>query len=130
MRINKQARRDAKQLFQLCMVGGLPDENRVRQVALSIASAGYRNVPAVLAHFLRLVRLDALEHSANVESAMPLPEDLRSEIRSNLERRYGAGLTTTFAYRPELIGGVRIQVGSHVYDGSVLGELTALEKKF
>jgi F-type H+-transporting ATPase subunit delta len=130
MRINKQARRDAKQLFQLCMVGGLPDENRVRQVALSIASAGSRNVPAVLAHFLRLVRLDALEHSANVESAMPLPEDLRSEIRSNLERRYGAGLTTTFAYRPELIGGVRIQVGSHVYDGSVLGELTALEKKF
>ena len=32
MKINKQAKREAKQLFRFCLVNGLLDENRVRQV--------------------------------------------------------------------------------------------------
>ena len=32
MKITKQARRDAKQLFHSCQVNGLLDESRVRQV--------------------------------------------------------------------------------------------------
>ena len=31
MKINKQAKREAKQLFRFCLVNGLLDENRVRQ---------------------------------------------------------------------------------------------------
>ena len=31
MKISKQARRDAKQLFNVCKVSGVLDENRVRQ---------------------------------------------------------------------------------------------------
>ena len=37
---------------------------------------------------------------------------------------------TIFGHRPALIGGMRIQVGSDVYDGSVRAGLAALEKKF
>jgi F-type H+-transporting ATPase subunit delta len=37
---------------------------------------------------------------------------------------------TTFAQRPSLIGGLRIQIGSDVYDGSVLARLTALKSSF
>jgi F-type H+-transporting ATPase subunit delta len=47
-----------------------------------------------------------------------------------LTHRYGPGLTTAFAERPELIGGMRIQVGCDVYDGSVRAGLEALEKSF
>ena len=32
MKITKQAKREAKQLYRLCLVNGLLDENRVRQV--------------------------------------------------------------------------------------------------
>jgi F-type H+-transporting ATPase subunit delta len=39
-------------------------------------------------------------------------------------------LTTAFTQRPELIGGMRIQVGCDVYDGSVRAGLEALEKGF
>ena len=88
-------------------------------VAQYVAAAGYRNCPAILAHFLRLVRLDRAQHTATIESASPLPADVQAAIQASLASRYGAGLNTVFTSRPSLIGGMRIQVGSDVYDGSV-----------
>jgi F-type H+-transporting ATPase subunit delta len=126
----KRAQREAKQLFRLCLVDGMLEEGRTRQVAQSILTAGYRSCAAILTEFLRLVRLDQTQHAARVESAVPLPPDLRAGIETSLTRRYGPGLTIVFADRPALIGGVRIQVGSNVYDGSILARLTALEKNF
>ena len=130
MKINKQARREAKQLFRYCLVNGLLDENRVRNVVQDIVAAGRRDCPAILSHFRRLVRLDIVRHTATVESAAPLPTDLQAGIEAGLKRRYGPGLTAVFAHRPALIGGMRIQVGSDVYDGSVRAGLAALEQSF
>jgi F-type H+-transporting ATPase subunit delta len=80
--------------------------------------------------FLRLVKLDTALHTAKVESAVPLPADLQTNIKSSLAKVYGAGMTTAFADNPALIGGTRIQVGSDVYDGSVQARLATLEQSF
>ena len=130
MKINKRARREAKELFRLCLVNRALDETRVRHVVQRLVTAGRRDCPALLSHFARLVKLDLARHTATVESATPLPADLRAAIQAGLTHRYGQRLTTTFAYRPALIGGMRIQVGSDVYDGSVRAGLAALEKSF
>lgn len=127
---SKRAQREAKQLFGLCLVNGLADEGRIRQVARYLLTAGYRACPVILAQFLRLVRLDQEQHSATVESAAPLAPQLRTGIEASLERRYGPGLTVAFSDRRPLIGGVRIQVGSNVYDGSVAARLAELERCF
>jgi F-type H+-transporting ATPase subunit delta len=130
MKITKHAKRDAKQLYRLCLVKGLLDENRVRQVVAGVVTSGRRDCPSILAHFLRLVRIDCAEHTAIVQSATPLPADLQAVVQSGLTHRYGPGLATVFAQRPELIGGIRIQVGCDVYDGSVRAGLAALENSF
>ena len=126
----KHAQRDAKHLFHLCLVNDAPDQNRIRQVVRHLAGAGYRSCPAILANFVRLVRLDREQHTASVESARALPAGLRAGIQASLEHRYGSGLTTAFTQRPSLIGGVRIQVGCNVYDSSVSAKLEALAKHF
>ena len=95
----------------------------------SIAT-GERDCPPILTHFLRLLKIDYALHTATVESATPLPADLQAMVQTELTQRYGPGLTTTFAQRPELIGGMRIQVGCDVYDGSVRAGLEALERSF
>jgi F-type H+-transporting ATPase subunit delta len=46
-----------------------------------------------------------------------------------LEESYGAGITTSFSHDPALIGGMRIRVGSDVYDGSIQNRLASLEKR-
>jgi len=130
MTINKQAKHEAKQFFNLCVVGGSLDETRVRQVSKSILAANYRNCPAVVAHFLRLVKLDHSRHTATIESATPLSPELQTATQADLTRLYGPGLNSAFIQRPSLIGGMRIRVGCDVYDGSVQARLAALEKSF
>ena len=83
----------------------------------------------MLGELLRLVRLDRDEHRALVESATPLAEDVRIDIQTGLARLYGPELDTSFEINPQLIGGVRIQIGSDVYDGSVRAKLAALEAR-
>lgn len=130
MNTNKRAKREAKQLFRYCLVNALLNETRVRQVVQHVAAAGRRNCLAVLSEFVRLVRLDCARHTATIESATALPAEVEAATKAGLTRLYGPGLTTSFAECPSLIGGMRIQVGSDVYDGSVRAGLAALEKSF
>jgi F-type H+-transporting ATPase subunit delta len=130
MKITKKAKREAKRLYRFCLVNGLLDENRARQVAQRILATGERDCLSILTHFLRLVKVDCARHTATIESATPLSADLQTFIQARLAHRYGLGLATVFAQRPELIGGMRIQVGCDVYDGSVRAGLEALRSCF
>ena len=130
MKITRGEKRGAKQLYRFCLVKGLLDENRVRQVVQRILATDDRHGPRILAHLLRLVKLDCAQHTATIESASPLPADLQTMVQAGLAHRYGPGLTTAFTQRPELIGGMRIQVGCDVYDGSIKAKLAALEQGF
>ena len=130
MQKTRQIEREAKQLFRLCQVNALLDEGRVNLVVERVIEAKRRGYWALLSLFLRLVRLDRAAHTATVETAVPLPADLQAEVQARLARVYGQGINTQFGLEPALIGGMRISVGSDVYDGSVQCELATLEKNF
>jgi len=127
MATNKRVRKTARQFYRLCVVNGSLDEQRVRQVVERVIRTKRRGVLAMLHQFTRLVRLDRERHSARVASATPLPEPMRAEIVGGVEKLYGPGIETSFTEQPSLIGGVRLQVGSDVYDGSVRARLDAIE---
>ena len=48
---------------------------------------------------------------------------------TNLKRKYGSDLTTQFVVKPELLGGMRIRVGSDVWDSSVRNRLQRLQQQ-
>jgi F-type H+-transporting ATPase subunit delta len=129
MRANKKVKRTARGLFRLCLVDGALNEERTRQVARALAGSRHRGSLRVLSNFQRLVRLERDRHTALVESATPLAEDLRRGIQHGLTRTYGDTLEMAFGENPELIGGIRIRVGSDVYDGSIRAKLTALASR-
>ena len=126
MNATRKIRRRARQLFRLCLDDGHLDETRVREMAQHIAASKRRGALPILTGFHRLVRLDRDRHTAFVESAAPLPAGLREGLTADLARRYGPGLDAFFAENPALIGGMRIKVGSEVYDGSLRTRLAAL----
>jgi F-type H+-transporting ATPase subunit delta len=130
MKITKQARRAAKALFRACFVNGQLDETRVRQAVKSVIEGRPRGYAGVLSHFERLVRLQIESRTAKVESATPLAADLKARVQENLDRLYGAGLNVSFVENPALIGGLRIKIGSDVYDGSLQARLAALQDSF
>ncbi|HEY3039173.1 MAG TPA: F0F1 ATP synthase subunit delta [Pyrinomonadaceae bacterium] len=130
MKTAKQIKREARHLFRLCLVNGSVDESRVRQVVQSVLGSKRRGYLTLANQFERLVRIEQLQHTATVESATSLPTDLQASVRESLVRVYGPGISTSFTESPSLIGGMRIRVGSDVYDGSVRAGLAALEKSF
>jgi F-type H+-transporting ATPase subunit delta len=130
MKISKQARRDAKALFRSCVNNGLLDENRVRQAVQSVIAGKPRGYVAILSQLERLVKFDIERRTAKVESAVALSPEQENEVKGDLARRYGAGLNISFAQNPALLGGLRVRVGSDVYDGSVRARLEALRESF
>ena len=129
MKSNRKTRRAARRLFRQCLVDGSVDESRALAVAERMTSSGRARSLPIVWDFLRRVRIDLSRHTALVESAAELPDDIRHEISARLTATYGAGLKTTFAVNPALVGGISIKVGSDVYDGSVRGKLAALEAR-
>ena len=130
MKATKQARRDATRIFRACVVNGLLDETRARRAVQQIVTVKPRGFLGTLSYFRQLVMLDVLRRAAKVESAAPLAAELQAKVQASLARVYGQGVTASFAQNPALIGGIRIRVGSDVYDGSVRGRLAALERSF
>ena len=128
MKITKQARRDAKALFRTAQVNGVLDEAKALQVVDAVLAQRPRGYIEILSHFQRLVKLDIDRRSARVESVVALDDNAQNAVRSALTKRYGAGLSFTFAQNPALIGGMRIKVGSDVYDGSIQSRLAQLEE--
>ncbi|MBI3868532.1 MAG: F0F1 ATP synthase subunit delta [Verrucomicrobia bacterium] len=130
MKISKQARRDAKSLFAACRPAGVLDDAKVRKAVTDVIAQKPRGYVGVLSHFQRLVRLDVERRAARVESATVLTPATQAALSQNLARRHGPGLQLSFEQNPALIGGLRIQVGSDVYDGSVAARLHELSESF
>src|SRR3954470_4194946 len=108
MKISKQERRDAKELFRSCVADGLLNEDRARLATKKVLEAKPRGYLRILSHFLRLVKLDLERRTARVESAAPLAPELQTTVRNNLTNAYGPGLNISFSENPTLIGGLRI----------------------
>jgi F-type H+-transporting ATPase subunit delta len=130
MKISKLALREARQLFRSCRVNGLPDENRIRQVVQLLGEKKPRGYVEILARLYRLVKLDMEQRTARVESATPLAPETQNHVTGQIKAKYGNGMNISFSQNPALIGGMRIQAGSDLYDGSVRTRLQKLEESF
>ena len=71
--------------------------------------------------------MEVARHHAVVESATELSPEKRSEISSNLASKFGK-ITTEFRHSPALIGGLRVKLGSNVWDGSIQSRLETLKQ--
>lgn len=130
MKTTKQIEREARQLFRFCIVDGSVVEHRVRLVAENVLQSKRRGYLHLLERFKRLLEHEYARHNVEVESAFPLPSDLRRKVQNELTIVYGPGLTWQFVHNPKLIGGMRIKVASDVYDSSVRTGLAALARSF
>jgi F-type H+-transporting ATPase subunit delta len=126
----RQYERKAKQLFRLCLVEGTLDEVRARVVTQKFLEGRPRGYLPVLERFLHLLKYEYARHTAKIETAIPMPPDLRAGVTDRLIKAYGPSVSSSFVRNPDLIGGMRIKIGSDVYDGSVRAALDRLARQF
>ena len=87
----------------------------------ALTDAAVQAVPAFL------VELEKLR--AKIETAGEADSTTKSELIANLKKKYGGDLTTEFVVDPALLGGMRIRVGSDVWDGTVRNRLERLQQE-
>ena len=126
-KLDKDSRKLSKQLFQASFTNGQLDQAKVRTISSKVAESKPRNFVGLLKDYQRQLRLEVEKHHAIIESAQPLDRGLGEQVVSGLKAKYGAGITTEFKVTPELIGGLRIKIGSDVFDSSVRNRIDRLE---
>jgi F-type H+-transporting ATPase subunit delta len=63
---------------------------------------------------------------ASVESAFPLNDEQLEILMQRLERRTNHKVKANVRIAPELIGGVKVQIGDEVWDASVRGQIDGM----
>ena len=129
MKITKEARALSRQLFRLSLTDDKVDRSKVNSVVQAIIAQKPRHYLGALDQYQRLIRLELAKRHVVVESATPLSEQTSSSVLDNLKQKYGHDLTSEFIVNPDLIGGMRIKLGSDVWDGSVRARLNSLQGK-
>ena len=126
MKISKEARHIARSLYRDSLTDGRLDEDKVRKITAGLAAAKPRELIPILKTYERLVRLEIERNTARVESAVTLDGAMQQQITGQLQQIYRRPIAAEFGVNPELIGGVRVRVGSDVWDGSVANRLREL----
>jgi F-type H+-transporting ATPase subunit delta len=129
MQVKKEIRRMAREMLRASFTDGQLDEGRVKSVVDSVLTKKPRNYLKVLDYYKRLLRLEAEKRHARIETFSELDAQAAAQTALNLSRRYGSDLTTEFVVNPALLGGMRIHVGSDVWDSSVRNRLERLQQQ-
>ncbi len=66
---------------------------------------------------------------AKVVTATALTSDVSSRVEKLLADKTGKRVAVAYEEDPSLIGGIKIQLGSRVYDGTIQGELSRFQEK-
>ena len=129
MRINKEIRRLTREMLRASFTDGQLDRGKIVSLVQSLMTKRPRHFMDVLQYYKRLLRLEIEKRHAKIESATQLSPQAASDIGARLKRKYGSDLTTEFVVDPTLLGGVRVRVGSDVWDGSLRNRLERLQQQ-
>jgi len=129
MKINKEIRRLSREMLRASFTDGQLDSGRIAALVDSLIARKPRNYIDVLKNYRRLLRLEVEKRRARIETASEVDREASAKVVENLKKKYGNDLTTEFVVNPQLLGGMRIRVGSDVWDGTVRNRLEQLQQQ-
>jgi F-type H+-transporting ATPase subunit delta len=130
MKVNKETRRLAREFLRASFTDGTLDNTRIASLVTWVIEKKPRHYIRLLESYTRLLRLEMEKRSATVETATELAPESIAQITTNLKRKHGNEFVTRFVVNNELLGGMRVRIGSDVWDGSVRNRLLRLEHQF
>ncbi|MDI1320041.1 MAG: F0F1 ATP synthase subunit delta [bacterium] len=126
MRGNKKTKLLAKRLFKLSVVNGVISPEQVTGVLGYLEKTAPRQGLALLKLYHRAIAAEFAKSRALVEHAGPVTAATLQAIEAAMSKKYSRVVTATAAPNPKLLAGLRVRVGSDVYESSVSGQLAAL----
>lgn len=129
MKINKEIRQLSKEMLRASFTDGQLDQGKIVSLVQSLITKRPRHFIDILKNYKRLLRLEIEKRHAKIESATELSPKAAFDIGARLKKKYGEDLTTDFVVDPTLLGGIRVRVGSDVWDGTLRNRLERLQQQ-
>lgn len=129
MKLNKEIRQLSREMLRASFTDAQLDNGKIAALVQSLVTKKPRHYIDVLQHYKRLLRLEIEKRHARIESAVKLDPQASKQIVDRLKRKYGNDLTADFGVDPALLGGLRVRVGSDVWDGTLRNRLERLQQQ-
>jgi F-type H+-transporting ATPase subunit delta len=126
MRGDKKTKLLAKQLFKLSLRDGQVSSEQVAGVLGYIEQAAPRHALALLKLYQQAIVTELAKSHARVEHAGPISAATLQLIASAMTKKYARPVTATAQPNPRLLAGLRVRIGSDLYESSVAGQLATL----
>lgn len=130
MKLNKEIRQFSREMLRASFTDAQLDNGKITTLVQSLVTKKPRHYVDVLKYYKRLLRLEIEKRHARIESAMKLDPETSKQIVDRLKRKYGNDLTADFQVDPALLGGLRVRLGSNVWDGTLRNRLERLQQQF
>jgi len=111
------------------LLEGRASQVTVRLVDQAVAGPRGLSLAAALETFAKVAADWRNRLIATVRSAVPLTVEQRERLSATLARQYGHGIRLNLVVEPELIGGVRVEIGDEVVEGTVSARLDEARRR-
>jgi F-type H+-transporting ATPase subunit delta len=105
------------------LLDGKVEPATLRLAQLALQGFGGRGFSASLSRLVEVVATKREETIAYVTTAVPLTDAEEEQLTQRLSRLYGRSISPKVDVDPRIIGGMRVKIGSDLYDGSVARRL-------
>ena len=119
--------KDKGQLVRAVLDGRtLPATQRLVEQALA---GSHRSVTAAIEEYQKIAADSHGKRVAEVRVAQDLSDDEVQRLQAALSSQYGRTVHLNVVVDPDIIGGMRVEIGDDVIDGTVSGRLDAARRK-
>jgi F-type H+-transporting ATPase subunit delta len=110
------------------LLSGKAAPESVRLIRQAAVSPRGRRFSRVLETYLGLAAMRREQLMATVTTAVPLDDLQAQRLERALSRIYNRAVQINIVLDPEVVGGIRVQVGDEVVDGTILRRLQEAER--
>jgi len=105
------------------LLRGKANDVTIRAAQVALGGFGGRTLAGALTRLVELAAQRRHRSIAYVTVAAPLTEEQERRLGAALAARYGRDISLKTTVDPRVLGGVRVQVGADLYDGTVARRL-------
>lgn len=120
---------DRKRELLEALLGNRARPTTLRLVEEAVAYPRGRTLDRALQDYADLAAQRRRRLIAGVRVAVPLTDEQRSRLEAALAREFGSAVQLQVEVDPEVLGGVRVQVGDSVLDGTVVSRLAEARRR-